>query len=259
VNRSLFLPAALALAAALAAAAEPRFAVIVSADAEWKAVRPLFPEARMARSPYGEYFFAETGDENVLFFQGGWGKVSAAASAQYLIDRFHPAFLINLGTCGGVEGRIRRFAIVAPERVVIYDIHEAMGDSREATEHYTTVLEVPARTPVPVVRTTLYSADSDLTPAGLKELERRYRAVAVDWESGAIAWVAKRNTTPLLILRGVTDLVSPAKAEAEGNLALFQTNAARIMKQLVADLPRWFPALRTNRPPAAGAAAKPAQ
>jgi adenosylhomocysteine nucleosidase len=73
--------------------------------------------------------------------------------------------------------------------------------------------------------------------------------VAVDWESGAIAWVARQNHTPLLILRGVSDLVSPEDGEAQGNLGFFEANAARIMRSLVNDLPKWIAELR-QRPAA---------
>jgi len=220
------------------------FAVLISANAEWKAVRPLFKDAHVETSPYGEYFFANVGRERVLFFQGGWGKVAAAGSTQYVIDHFKPVRLINLGTCGGVEGRIKRFDIVAPEKVVIYDIHEAMGDSREAIDFYSTALNVPAQTPVPVVRATLYSADRDLTPEGLQEMEVQYKPVAVDWESGSIAWVAKKAGTPLLILRGVSDLVSPSNGEAQGNPALFEQNTGRVMTTLLQDLSKWIAVLQ---------------
>ena len=129
------------------------------------------------------------------------------------------------------------------DKVVIYDIHETMGDSQRAIEHYSTTMEVPEHLPVPAIRATLYSADRDLTAKGLRELEHRYRPLVVDWESGAIAWVAKRNGTPLLILRGVSDLVSLETSEAEGNLALIQKNAALVMQQLVRDLPKWISVL----------------
>jgi adenosylhomocysteine nucleosidase len=221
-----------------------RFAVLISANTEWRAVKALFAEAHVETSLYGEYFFANVQRERVLFFQGGWGKVAAAGSTQYVIDHFKPAHLINLGTCGGVEGRVKRFDIIAPEKVVIYDIHEAMGDSREAIDYYTTTLTLPARVPVDVVRTTMYSADRDLTPQGLREMEELYKPVAVDWESGSIAWVAKRNGTPLLILRGVSDLVSLRNGEAQGNSSLFEQNAAQVMKGLITDLPKWMVALR---------------
>jgi adenosylhomocysteine nucleosidase len=216
------------------------FAVLISANAEWRSVKPLFRQATAERSPYGEYFFANLGQERVLFFHGGWGKIAAACSTQYVIDRFKPDRLINLGTCGGVEGRIKRFDIAMVEKAVVYDIKEAMGDSKEAIADYSTALPVPARPPVSVVTVTMYSGDRDLTPAGLKELESTYRPVAADWESGAIAWVASKNAKPLLILRGVSDLVSLDKAEAQNNLALFERNTNLVMQDLVKSLPNWL-------------------
>lgn len=223
---------------------DPRFAVLVSADAEWRAIKPLFPNARLLKSGYGEYFFSDIQRQKVLFFQGGWGKVAAAGSTQYVIDHFHPQRLINLGTCGGVAGRVERFDIVAPEKIVIYDIAEAMGDSEEAIAYYATSLTLPATIPFPVVRTTMYSADRDLTAQGLREMESRFQPAAVDWESGAIAFVARRNAKPLTILRGVSDLVTPENAEAQGRPDLFAVNAARIMRELVRELPAWIAALR---------------
>jgi nucleoside phosphorylase len=86
----------------------------------------------------------------------------------------------------------------------------------------------------------MYSADRDLTAAGLREMEAQYQPVVADWESGAIAWVAHKNNMPLLILRGVSDLVSGEKAEAQGNLQLFQDNTVRVMQDLVAALPKWL-------------------
>jgi adenosylhomocysteine nucleosidase len=97
---------------------------------------------------------------------------------------------------------------------------------------------------VPVVETTLYSADRDLTPQGLRDMDDRFRPAAADWESGAIAWVAQRNRTPLLILRGVSDLVNPGNGEAQGNPSLFEANAARVMQSLGNDPPKWLKAMR---------------
>jgi adenosylhomocysteine nucleosidase len=65
----------------------------------------------------------------------------------------------------------------------------------------------------------------------------------VDWESGAIAWVAKRNGRPVLVMRGVSDLVSLEHGEVEGNWGLFVENTARIMRILVANLPKWMKAM----------------
>ena len=55
---------------------------------------------------------------------------AAAASAQYALDRWHPAALINLGTCGGIAGRVERFATILATKTVVYDIVEQMGDAQ---------------------------------------------------------------------------------------------------------------------------------
>ena len=223
-------------------------AVIVSADAEWKVVRAEYPGEKYEKSPYGEFFIKEikTPDGTahpVLFFHGGWGKVSAAGSAQYVIDHWTPEALINLGTCGGFQGAIERGAIVLVERTITYDIIERMGDPDEAIADMSTTIDLAwLKGPLPrgVVRGVLVSGDQDLDPASLPGFRKKYGAAAGDWESSAIAYVAARNKTRLLILRGVTDLVHPAGGEAYGNIELFQRRTRTIMTRLFADLPFWL-------------------
>ncbi len=77
-----------------------RYAVVVSANMEWEAVKAFFPDARYQASPWGESFFKEIHGQNVLFFHEGWGKVAAAGATQYVIDHYDPEVLINLGTSG---------------------------------------------------------------------------------------------------------------------------------------------------------------
>src|SRR5437867_12655115 len=218
------------------------FAVLVSANAEWAAVKSAFPAPPMEHSPYGEYFFRLVGHERVLFFHGGFAKVAAAASTQYVIDHFRPAYLINIGTCGGVAGRIGRFDVVVPDKLVIYDIYNAIGDDPDE-RYYVTDLDLPAHFPTPAIRTTFYFALRDPTPATLRDIEDRYHPTAVDWESGAFAWVTRRSGTPRPIMRGVSDLVSFERGEAEGNGALWVENTRRIMSVLVANLPKWMAAM----------------
>jgi adenosylhomocysteine nucleosidase len=91
-----------------------------------------------------------------------------------------------------------------------------------------------------VLRTLLVSGDRDLIAQDVQELAVRYGAVAGDWESGAIAWVAARNHTRLLILRGVTDLVSASGSEAYGDLSVFQRAAEQVLAGLLAYLADWL-------------------
>jgi adenosylhomocysteine nucleosidase len=209
----------------------------------------------MHQSPFGGWFCANIQvcgrAEPVLFFHGGWGKIAAAASTQCVVDRWRPDVLINLGTCGGFEGVVERGTVILAERTVVYDIVEMMGDREEAMAHYTTELDLSwlgKEYPQQVKRTTLVSADHDLQPEEIAGLEARFGAVAGDWESGAIAWVAARTGVKCLILRGVTDLVSSRGGEAYGgNTHLFVEGTERVMKALVDSLPMWIEQVLTSK------------
>src|SRR5204862_4499588 len=123
-----------------------RVVVLISANAEWQVIRDTFPNIEPQTSPFGEWFTVnlEIGDwkEPVVFFHGGWGKIAAAASAQYVIDRWAPTLLINLGTCGGFEGEIEKGTIILVERTIVYDIIEMMNDYDAAIAHYTIDLDL---------------------------------------------------------------------------------------------------------------------
>ncbi len=222
--------------------------MLVSADAEWAVVKTLFPGQRCEKSPFGEYFvrkldLPDRTSRSVVILQGGWGKTSAAASTQYAIDRWNPGLLINLGTCGGFEGAVERGTIILAARTVIYDIIERMGDAEEAIKDYASDINLnwlKRPLPLPVLETVLVSADQDIDPKAIAMLRVKYGAVAADWESGAIAFVARRNAKRLLILRGVTDLVSGKRGEAYGKVEVFRENSETIMKILFDTLPAWL-------------------
>lgn len=227
------------------------YVVIVSANAEWKVVRSLFPEAVPARSPYGEFITRQLSGQTVVLMHGGWGKIDAAASAQYAIGRWDPPVLFNLGTCGGISGQIARHEILLADRTLVYDIVEMMGDSAEAIRDYATAINLDwlgPRLPSPVRRGLLVSADRDLAPADIPKLRRLYGAVAADWESGAIARAAARNGKRVVILRGVSDLVA-ATGEAYGKPEVFEAGTSVVMRKLVDALPAWITAVaEADRP-----------
>lgn len=178
---------------------------------------------------------------------GGWGKVAAAGSTQYAIDRWYPKRIVNLGSCGGFTGQVERGALILAEKTVIYDIIEQMSDPEAAIEHYSVQFDLdwlPSPPPQPVLRKTLVSADRDIIAEDIPGLIENYDAAAADWESGAIAWVAKKNGLPCLILRGVSDLVDTTEAEAYGDYAFFEEQCREIMSNLIEHLPAWLEVLK---------------
>jgi len=219
-----------------------RAVVLVSANSEWLAVKTHFHEPAVESSPFGEYFYIPIAGVSCILCHGGWGKVSAAGSTQYVIDRWHPRLVLNIGTCGGFEGHINVGEVVLAEETLIYDIHERMGDPQDAIRFYATRIDHSyLRQPFPqAVRVgRLVSADEDIDPGMVAQLRLEYRAVAADWESGAIAWTANRNHTRVLILRVVSDLVSEHAGELYDG-GDFDSRAGEVMQSLLRVLPDWI-------------------
>ena len=219
--------------------------ILISANAEWRAIRSIFPAETCLSSPFGEYFIIHLTDWSCTFLHAGWGKIAAAASTQYAIDHFQPDLLVNLGTCGGFSGKIECGEIVLVNKSVVYDIFEQMGDFEQHIAHYSTEIDLSwlkTPFPIPVRQTLLVSGDRDLIAEDIPSLIDRYGAVAGDWESGAIAWVARRNDKKLLILRGVTDLVSNTGSDAYDDLAFYEQSAFAVLETLVRTLPAWLAA-----------------
>jgi len=123
-----------------------------------------------------------------------------------------------------------------------------MGDGAEAIAHYATDIDLSwmdggpktVDRPSSAIHGLLVSADRDIVVEDIPMLIEKYGAVAADWESGAIAWVAKQNGTRLLILRAVSDLVGGDGGEAYGNIELFRQRTKTVMKDLFEQLPDWL-------------------
>ena len=216
--------------------------IMVAAHSEWQAVKNHFNEPSIKQSPFGESFSTIIDGHRCVFLQGGWGKVSAAAATQYAIDHWQPQLILNLGTCGGFEGRNKVGEIVLADETIIYDIHERMGDPEAARRFYASHIDLSwLRQPLPNnIRVGLIaSADEDIDPALVQHLVGHHQAIAADWESGAIAWVAQRNRTRVLILRVVSDLVGSQTGELYGE-GDFNSRSLEVMPLLVRALPDWL-------------------
>lgn len=222
----------------------PRVVIIISSDGEWKTVPKIYPGVTFSHSIYGEWFPYTLNDEPVVFFHGGWGKVPSAASTQYAIDRWNPKLIINIGTCGGFKGEVDRSDTILVEKAVIYDIFSLMSDPETTINRTTTAINLNwlgDRFPIDVIRATIVSGDRDIHPEDVEILKEKYGAKVGDWESGSIAYVCSKNKVKLLILRGVSDIVSSQSGEVyDGKKVLWYKAAEQIIRELVQSLPHWL-------------------
>lgn len=222
-----------------------KIVVLVSAIAEWVGVKLLFPNTEVSNNPFGESMEINIGGQPLTLLHSGWGKIASAGSIQYMIDHHTPDLIVNLGTCGGIEGVVKQGDLILVDQTIIYDIVELMGDLN-ITPYYASSLDLSWLAepyPFPARRGLIASADSDLPPEKIPFL-RSKGALAADWESAAFAWVANKNNARLLILRMVSDLVSEEGGEAYDDIEIFNERAKKIMRQLFYQLPVWLDAVK---------------
>src|SRR5512138_2313679 len=222
-----------------------KIVILISAIAEWQAFKLLFANIEIELSSFGESTHLTLDNWNLKLYHSGWGKIASAAMMQYVIDHEAPDLIVNLGTCGGFEGAVNQGDVILVDRAFVYDIVELMGDLDISTYYASSVdlswLAEPY--PHPVRRGAIASADSDLPPEKISFLKSN-GAIAADWESAAFAWVAQKNQARLLILRGVSDMVSEQGGEAYNNIEIFNQRAKDVMKKLFEQLPDWLNAIQ---------------
>jgi nucleoside phosphorylase len=227
-----------------------RTCLLISANAEWNAVKEFLQPSHIHHYLYGECFDFILGNYLVNLLHTGWGKSASAGAMQYVIDTLHPDITINLGTCGGIGDLVSLDETILVEGTFIYDILDLMDGSNIPDRYYASQLDLswlPEPFPHPVRRGILASADSDLQPDKIPILKSQ-GALAADWESGALSWVANKNNARLLILRAVSDLVTEKGGEAYGNIELYKERTMRIMGQLLDRLPDWLTVIEPQIP-----------
>lgn len=170
-------------------------------------------------------YAASMDDTEAVCVVGGVGKGAAAASTQFLIDRYSPLAIISFGLAGALEEAVAG-DIVFPAQVVqgdtgIYDrrgfqapLSWAEGETRRRLHH-----EYPAdpvihgwgrgflrERGIECLTGPLVTCDQAVfSTHRRRELSRVFRAVAVDMESGAVAQVAALNGVPFAALRAISD------------------------------------------------------
>lgn len=170
------------------------------------------------------------GGELVLALSG-IGKVHAAAAATLLMSLFAPRGLIFSGVAGGLHPELPVGTVLLAERLAIHD-YGLMADGRLTPTDYGVIpvgaprldslppvspqvaetlavlaARVAPQLDTPVLLGGLVTADYFLTCGATRAaLRADFGADAIDMESGAVNQVAKAWTTPLYVIRTLSDL-----------------------------------------------------
>ncbi len=139
---------------------------------------------------------------DLTFAVSGLGKVKAASCTQYLIDKYKPDLVLNVGSSGGVCGSIKPKDIIFVATAIEYDF--------KSIREKTPILGVDedllfaardAEIPLGVLGSADQNADSDEKKDYLHSLG----ITIADWEGAAVIKTARLNGVKAGAIKVVTD------------------------------------------------------
>lgn len=144
-------------------------------------------------------------------------KVNAALAAQVLIDSYAVDTIINAGTAGGMDERLRIFDTAVCDEVVYHDVDPAMLQNYHphlASVYFRSdenLLKASRRAAEKLGREgsvywgRMATGESFITDEGRPEINARFAPLSVDMETAAIAHVCHLNAMPFIAVRSITD------------------------------------------------------
>ena len=212
-------------------------AVICAMEKELAYLRDTF-KARCA-DELRNIYESELDNKRIVFCISGIGKVNSAASAQYLIDKYSPDYVINVGIAGGLGHGLSVLDMVVAENTMYHDFHPLSlleQEGRLGTYIFNcdkTLVELAVKAcgklksdgkinNYAVGRVVSGDAfvEDDAVSARLRE---ELGASCVEMEGASISHVCLLNNVPFLVLRSISDF---ADNNAEMSYDTFASLAA---------------------------------
>lgn len=175
----------------------------------------------------------------------GPGKVAAAITAQLMIVRYNPQYILNVGVAGTLCDRLHIGDLAIGLSGVQHDMDtSALGDpvglvSKINVLHFTcdaalikAARQAADQVGLPYVAGVIATGDQFVCDKAQKTLiQQRFDAVACEMEGAAIGQACYVNSTPYLIVRAISDeadggapqdFTEFAKASAQNTVTLLQ-------------------------------------
>lgn len=167
------------------------------------------------------FFKGDINSTNYILVKCGVGKVNAARTTQILIDNFEISLIINIGSAGGINEKLKIGDIVIGERLVQHDFDvTAFGrekgyisdtgkffySNKNLIEEFNKKLTT-SNEDFNVLLGTIATGDVFITKLSQKEaIKEEFNCDCIEMEGAAIAQVCNLDNIPFIVIRGISDV-----------------------------------------------------
>ena len=208
--------------------------IIAAVEGEIKELKKNVFKIEEGNIGKGSYLRGKLKGKELLIARSGAGISKAKSLAMEMVDTFSPRIIISTGSCGALQKQINRGDVIIGDEILFKqdgiaesernDIESFLPD-RAVNKKVYDYLQGSSHSSVHLGR--IISIGKFIYQKKTKEeLYNRYKAIAVEMESGGIAQVAKEKGVPFIAVKVVSDdlrgkLVDYNKvADYNGNLVL---------------------------------------
>lgn len=181
------------------------------------------------------------GNKKIVLAKSGIGKVAASTTTQFIIDNYKPQYVINTGIAGSLTSDLKAGDIVIAKNLVQHDfdmtafnyakgyLDNGIEPNKPTIFHSDNNLIEKFKNDNTIL-TTVATGDIFVNKETLKrEIGNEFKASVVDMESAAIAQCAKRNNTPFIIIRTISDSENNAIKEYAQNKKINNIKGASLI------------------------------
>ena len=98
--------------------------IICAGDSELQPYLDMLPFKESKKKAMLTFYECEYQTHRLIALYSGVCKVNGALAAQILIDGYQPDFILNGGTCGGLDENVDIFDTIVAERCIYHDVAE---------------------------------------------------------------------------------------------------------------------------------------
>lgn len=194
-----------------------KIGIICATDDELAPFLSMIDNCNIIKKAMLKFYEGEINGMQVVTLFSGVCKVNAAIATQILIDNFNVNMVINSGTAGGMNPKLKIFDTVISTEVCYHDV--AQDTLTEFHPWLKTVFFKANQELIKISKSAVKNIESKnnvfwgrivtgeafITDMGRKKINDEFAPLAVDMETASIAHVCYVNKIPFLSIRCITD------------------------------------------------------
>ena len=210
-----------------------KFGIVCAGDEELAPFLPMMDHCKVIEKARLKFYEGQIDGTEVVALFSGVCKVNAAIASQILIDIFDVNAIINSGTAGGMDPRLKIFDTVISTEVCYHDVAQDIltefhpwmksvffeADQKLIELSKATVEKT--KLPGKVFWGRMVTGESFITEEGRQKINDEFAPLTVDMETASIAHVCYVNHIPFISVRCVTDTAE------ESGVSNFEENCAK--------------------------------